>query len=91
MQDPLGHGGWGWFAVALREPLPAGSHSRSALPPARPAATFQLWECIRAGTVRQHPLFRVAAADTGSGGASAQLPAVGTGSGYQRYGGEGSV
>lgn len=53
--------------------------------------TVQLWECIRSGTVRQHPLFRVAAADTGSGGASAQLPAVGAGSGYQRYGGEGSV
>lgn len=52
---------------------------------------MQLWECIRSGTVCQHPLFRVAATDTGSGGASAQLPAVGAGSGYQRYGGEGSV
>ncbi|PRW60200.1 MBL fold metallo-hydrolase [Chlorella sorokiniana] len=38
--------------------------------------TVQLWECIRAGTVRQHPLFRVAASDAGSGGAGgAQLPA----------------
>lgn len=55
------------------------------------AVTVQLWECIRSGTVCQHPLFRVTATDTGSGGASAQLPAVGAGSGYQRYGGEGSV
>lgn len=65
-----------------------------APPPLRLAVTVQLWECIRSGTVRQHPLFRVAAADAGSGGAggsSAPLPAVGAGSGYQRYGGEGSV
>lgn len=82
----VGVGGLAVRVLRLTRPFPA---VRSVFYPS--AVTVQLWECIRSGTVRQHPLFRVAAADTGSGGASAQLPAVGAGSGYQRYGGEGSV
>lgn len=87
-----------WLRAANRPGTPSQPHATPCAlprPAACRAATLQLWECIRAGTVRQHPLFR-GVADGGSGGgsgggASAQLPAVGTGSHYQRYGGEGTV
>lgn len=55
-------------------------------------STLQLWVAIRAGAVGQHPLFSydANASGTGTGGGGTQLPATG-GSGYQRYGGDGTV
>lgn len=60
-------------------------------------ATWQLWAAIRAGTVTSHPMFCYSSEAGGGAGAGAgappmqQLPAVGTGGGYARYSGEGTV
>ena len=54
-------------------------------------ATLQLWGHIRAGTVEQHPMFKPAGSGAGAAAPSAQLPAVGSGTGYSRYDGDSAI